>query len=103
MEPWQDLDEAMGSAARDPALELVLGALVEMTDHAQIAVVGLIDQVDGKGVVGDVQIDVLFVEVIDHLRAGFAHSVGVGGRGDPDREIDVGAFVEDADVPVAQA
>lgn len=57
----------MGSAARDLALGLVLGALVEMTDHAQIAAVGLIDQMDGKGVVGDVQIDVLRVEVVDHL------------------------------------
>lgn len=42
-EPWQDLNEAVGSATRDPTLELVFGTFVEMADHAQIATIGLID------------------------------------------------------------
>ena len=66
MDPWEDLDEAIGTASGDPALELVLRALVEMTNHAEVAAVGMIDPMDGKGVVGDVQIDVLIVEVDGH-------------------------------------
>ena len=79
MEPRQDPDEGGGPATGDLAFAFVLGALVEMTGHAVVAAGGVVDEVDAEGVVRDVEIDFLFVQIGDHAGAGFAHLAGAGG------------------------
>ena len=102
-EVWQDADEGSGTAAGDLAFALVLGALVEVTGHAEVAVRCIIDQVDAEGVVGDVEINFLLGQISDHPRTGFAHPVRSDRRGDTDGEVDVGAFVIDANISVTKA
>ena len=102
-EVWQDADEGRGTAAGDLAFALVLGALVEVTGHAEVAVGCIIDQVNAEGVVGDVEINFLLGQIGDHPRAGFTHPVRSERRGDADGEVDVGAFVINANIPMAKA
>ena len=91
-EVWQDADEGRGTAAGDLAFALVLGPSAEV-----------IDQVDAEGVVGDVEINFLLGQIGDHPRAGFTHPVRSERRGDADGEVDVGAFVINANISVTKA
>ena len=68
LEPWQDPDEGRGPAVGDLAFALVLGALVEMADHAEVAAAGVVDEVDAEGVVRDVEVDILLVQIGDHAQ-----------------------------------